>query len=116
MYNVPASVFGAFEAEETEKYLTELSNFLCDVVPSLAEETQDNMARSLKYILDRARGYGIVSEQGIAKYAISAGILGLNFDTDFPGAGQILRDKMMEQDKVELLENFTLNLLEILER
>lgn len=98
-----------------EAYLQRLSVFLREAVPDLASEPQAQFIEQLRFLARQAQSYGLTSEQGIAIFAITAAQLGLDFVEAFPGAKQILEDPMDESEKAEMLEAFTLNLLEILE-
>lgn len=62
-----------------------------------------------------ARRYGMRSELDLARYVITAWLLGLDFDTRFPAMAQVLTaDRLGPSQKAEALERISTTLLETL--
>lgn len=116
MLTISPKVHRAFQDGAEQEYLLRLGAFLREAVPSLADEPPSTLLPQLRQIISQSRGYGLESEQAIASYAVTAGLLGLDFDSRFPGAGQILHSGESEGRKAELLEGFAVRLFEALER
>lgn len=115
MFDISQNVFVNFSAREMESYLRKLMLFLRSNVPEMADVPDAQLLNDLRGLTDQAQSFGMVSEQGIAVYALTAAQLGIDFVARFPGALEILRSSESEARKAELLEAFTLNLLELLE-
>ena len=116
MLTISPKVQGVFQNQAEQEYLSRLDALLREAVPSLTNEPHSSFQLQLRQIMAQARGYGLESEQGIAAYAVTAGLLGLDFDTRFPGAAEILRSGESDERKADLLEGFAMCLFEALER
>lgn len=116
VYHISPETFAAFESEAEIAFVTKLSTVLRDAVPSLADEPEPAFGATVRLLIEQARGYGLVSETDIGVFAVTAGVLGLDFVDQFPGAREILEGREPPERKADLLEGFTRNLIETLER
>lgn len=115
MFSISPQAFGAFKRGAEHDFIVRLATVLRDAVPSLAGEPEPGFSEQVRFIVGRARGFGLESEQAIGAFAISAALLGMDFPDRFRGARQILESREDEARKAELLEHFTLALFEALE-
>ena len=116
MMEIGPRAFGALQQESERAFVVKLGTVLRTEVPSLAHEPEPEFSRQVESIIRRARDFGLESEQSIGAYAMTAGMLGLDFPDHFAGARQILESSQDEDSKAELLEHFTLAVFEALER
>lgn len=116
MRTVSPESFLAHEAKAETAFVVKLGNVLRDAVPDLQDVAEDAFLAQVRLLIDHARSYGLMSEQEIGSFAVTAGLLGVNFVDTLPGAREILEGDELPHRKAELLEAFTLNLFEILER
>ena len=73
--------------------------------------TPDGM-NELRQQCIKARTYGLESELDIAKYVLSAWLLGQDFDVRFPAIQEFLRtDRLGPSQKAEAIERITLSIL-----
>ncbi len=115
MRDISPQAFSALEAAAEAAFIAKLSGLLRDAVPALANESEPAFSAQLKLIVEQARGFGLTSEQEVGSFAVTAGLLGVNFVDQFPGAREILEGVESAYRKAELLEAFTMNLFELLE-
>ena len=116
MFEITPSTFAVIENDSELRFRHKLANVLRDAVPSLRSEPPETFDPQLRLLIEQARSYGLASEQAIGSYAITAGLLGVDFADRLPGARQILAGHEPEARKADLLEAFTLNLLSVLDR
>ncbi len=100
-----------------EEYVTRLTNLMHESVQGLADVPEPELRVEVRNQIAKARSYGLASEQAIAIYTITAGQLGVDFDTKFPAAHEILTEPgATEAVKADKLEGFTVALFEALEK
>jgi hypothetical protein len=116
VYHISPDAFAAFESEAEVAFVAKLAGVLRDAVPALASEPEPAFSATVRLLIDQARGYGLASEQEIGVFAVTAGVLGLDFVDRFAGARQILEGREPPARKADLLEAFTRNLIDTLER
>ena len=90
-----------------------LTQILVDADPRAVEAMSSEDGRTvLRGQCATARGYGLTSELEIARYVITAWLMGLDFDTRFPAMEEILNsDKLTPAHKAEALEKLTTQVL-----
>lgn len=110
----PGSYAALTEASE-QAFVSRLAGVLREAVPSLAKEPDAPFHEQVRILVRHARSFGLTSEQTVGAYAVTAALLGLNFADRFAGARQILLGHETQARKAELLEGFTMALLETLE-
>ena len=115
MRDISPQAFAAFEATAETAFIAKLGNVVRDALPSLANEPEPAFSAQLRLLAESARGFGLATEQEIGGFAITAGLLGVDFVDQFPGAREILEGFEPPHRKAELLEAFTMNLFEVLE-
>ena len=116
MRDISPQAFAALEATAETAFIAKLGNVVRDALPSLANEPEPAFSAQLRLLVEQARRFGLTTEQEIGGFAMTAGLLGLDFVDRFPGAREILEGHEPPYRKAELLEAFTLNLFEELER
>ncbi len=116
MQKLGLEVFAAFEHEAETKFIAKLTRVLREAVPDLATEPDPAFSAQVRLLVEEARSYGLTTEQTIGAYAITAGLLGLDFVEEHPAAKGILVSHEDEFRKAELLEEFTVKLFRVLEQ
>ena len=116
MLTIDPSTFASLTRVEEQRYVEQLTAFLRENVPSLAIEPNPAMQEQVRLLLQEARSFGMTSEQSVAVYVLTAAQLGVDFVRRFRGAYQIVTAAISQEEKSELLEAFSVNLLDILER
>lgn len=114
MLEINQNVYDQFANIETSRFLDDLKQLLFEQFPAFNEEPTDRFELALRKIFEDSKRFGLKSERSIAVYATTAGYLGLDYPSQFEGAMEILDSETPEQEKADLLEAFTMNLLEIL--
>lgn len=115
MFDISADTFSKLSDIQLTGFIERLAEYLLDAVPTLRDVPRGEFLLQLRYLAEQAQNFGMRSEQAIAIYAVTAGQLGFDFVEKFPGARQIVEANLPEGEKSDLLQAFTLNLLEILE-
>ncbi len=115
MFTISPVAYAALEAAAETDFVSRLCNVLREAVPSLSGESQASLRDNVIVLIRQAREHGFASEQAIGGFAVTAGLLGLDFVQKFPGAQQILASSESGDRKAQLLEAFTLDILERLE-
>jgi hypothetical protein len=100
-----------------EHYEDRLYDFLCEEFPEAKNEPPAELRAEIHRQVEKAKGYGLDTEQDVATYLTSAWMLGTKFDTEFPAANDILtspmRDSAMKaEDLAKLTERLFLALEE----
>ena len=116
MHVISPQAFSVFESAGEIEFIAKLGVVLRDAVPELVDEAEPAFSAQLRLLVAQARGFGLSNEQEIGGFVVTAGLLGLEFVTQFPGAREILEGSEPPYRKTELLEAFTLNLFEELEQ
>lgn len=96
--------------------MQKLARVLREAVPDLADEPEPDFSAQVRLLIEAARSYGMEAEQTIGAYAITAGLLGLDFVDEHQAAHDILTSHETEFKKAELLEAFALELFKALEQ
>ena len=77
-----------------------------------AELTSPEGAAEIRRQVARARSYGFTAELDLARYVISAWLLGVDFDTRLPAMAQILADtRLTPAQRAEAIQQVTTTLL-----
>ena len=113
---ISPNLFRAMESQEEKRFIRKLARVVREAVPDLAGEPEPDFTAQIRLLVEEARSYGLRAEQTIGAYAITAGLLGLNFVDEHPAAKEILTGHETEFKKADLLEAFTIKLLETLEQ
>lgn len=114
MRDISPQAFAAFEATAETAFIAKLGAVLRDALPSLADQLEPAFSAQVRLLVEQARGFGLTTEQEIGGFAITAGLLGIDFVEHFPGAREILESTEPAYRKCELLEAFTMNLFELM--
>jgi hypothetical protein len=98
----------AFLAEQQgHSYALRLTKFLQLQFPDAGQEPTDKLLPEVAAQIKNAQNYGLLTEQDIAHYVISAWLLGKNFDHEFPAAQEVLAAPISAEMKVHFLEHWT---------
>lgn len=116
MHPIGPRTFSVFESQAEADFISKLAGTLREAVPSLAGEPEPAFSAQIRLLVEQARSFGLKTEQEVGSFAVTAGLLGVEFVEHFPGAREILESSEPPYRKCELLEAFTMNLFEILER
>ncbi len=83
---------------------------------SASEIPDDEFKVAITNQIEMANQYGIQIQSNIAKYIITAFLMGEEFDKNFEGARKILENNSFdENEKIASLEEWTLQVFEVLE-
>lgn len=97
--------------------LSRISDIICTSYPDARPQLTSEAGR--KILLQQAKeaeSYGLASELDIARYSITAWLLGLDFDTRFPAMREVLSDSSLPPNqKADAIESFAVTLLETLQ-
>lgn len=99
-----------------KSYELRLTRFLRQQFPDAAEESEERLRPDVAVQIERAQGYGLLTEQEVATYVISAWLLGKSFDRDFPAATEVLTSSVPSGMKAHFLEHWTRQMFEELTR
>lgn len=116
MQKLGPDIFAAFEHEAEARFIAKLGQVLREAVPDLASEPEPAFSAQVRLVVEEARSYGLTTEQTIGAFAITAGLLGVDFVEAHPAAEGILTSHEDEFRKAELLEEFTVKLFRVLEQ
>jgi len=115
MQTIEPGLFSKFESEVDSKFIDKLGRVVREAVPSLSQEPEPAFSAQIRLLVQEARSYNLLGEQAIGVFVVTAGLLGVNFVEEHPTAQKILNGNETESKKAELMEAFTLMLLEALE-
>ncbi len=116
MLDISPHAFSGIAAHEEARFVRKLATFLREKVPSLASEAPEAVEAQCRLLMQRSRGFDMKSEQAVAVFAMTAAVLGLDFVERFPAARQILFRPVSQERKAELLQGFTVKLLDTLRK
>jgi|SRR5882672_8857304 len=106
----------ALEGSRISQFEGELAKFIRSRFSEEEERALDDTLKSVVEQVAHARRYGLDTEQSIATYAVTAWIMGLNFDSDFLDARQVLASPFSPEEKADWLEIWAPAVLERLSR
>ncbi len=99
--------------ETTSTIETRLLNFLHVLFPESAQIPDEELTKTLQSLLEKASGYGFEAENDLAVYIITAYLLGVDFDTEFPVVSKILsQPAQTASEKAKNLQSWTRQLLQ----
>ncbi|MBL8484763.1 MAG: hypothetical protein JNJ60_21390 [Rhodocyclaceae bacterium] len=104
------------EALAQERFLDRVVGVLERAYPDSSEDLHSSATRAaLRDLYEKSQRYGFSSELDIARYLITAWLLGVDFDTRFPAMAQILAaPSMTASQKADAIERVTTTLLDLL--
>ena len=90
-----------------------LTQILIDADPRAEEALSTEDGRTvLRGQVAKSRRYGLTTEIEIARYVITAWLMGLDFDTKFPAMAEILTSEdLLPSQKAEAIEKLTIQVL-----
>lgn len=93
-----------------------LAQIIIEADPSASKALSNDKGRAeLRAQCGKARGYGLTTEIEIARYVITAWLMGLDFDTKFPAMAEILNSGYLSPaEKAEAIEKLTVMVLSTL--
>jgi len=103
------------DEQQSATYELRLAKFLQEQFSDAAQEPLVKLRPEVSVQIEKAHGYGLVSEQDIADYAVTAWLLGADFDTEFPAAKEVLTSQIPGEMKARFLEEWTKEMFETLE-
>lgn len=116
MLKIKSTQLEAFAAINREIFIEKLILLLRTEFESAENISDEEFKRVIPIQINRANRYLIFLDVNIAKYVISAFLMGEEFDEKFNGAKKILEQiRVHENKKTEELEEWTLQIFENLE-
>ena len=112
MLTLSPETFQRMSAVEEQRFVERIVDFLRQNVPQMAGEPQDSMVAQVRVLKAEAATYDMTSEQAVAVYALTAALIGADFSERFGGARKILFSANDQDKKAQLLEGFTVTLLQ----
>ncbi len=99
----------ALNAESEKLYLDRLLALLGECFPDAAEVPAAELRQAVGEEIEKARGYGLLHEDEIAVYVVTAWQLGRDFDRFFPAATLVLESEDYSgPEKRDWLQEWTL--------
>jgi hypothetical protein len=105
----------ALNTGQAENFDRRMAAFLQEQFEEAAEEPVEELLPVIEAQTEKANRYGLTTEQDVASYVITAYLLGLDFDTEFPAAQEVLTAQVPAENKAVFLEEWTKEMLETLE-
>lgn len=112
MLEVSPECFEGISAVEEQRFVDRLVAFLRQKVPQMAREPQDAMVAQVRALKADAATFKMKSEQAVAAYVLTGALIGADFVDRFSGARKILFSDNTEEKKADLLEGFTVTLMQ----
>lgn len=97
----------ALSNDAEKRYVNRLIDYLKKHFPEAAQTPPAQMRMAVKEQIAKARSYRLITERQIAKYVITAWVMGPNFDKDYPAAKQTLTSKKTAEQKSKWLADWT---------
>jgi hypothetical protein len=94
MFKIRKEQMDAQSKAVREHYEDRLYDFLCEEFPEAKDDPPAELRAEIHRQVEKAKTYGLESEQDVALYLTSAWMLGKEFDTEFPAANEILKSPM----------------------
>ena len=107
MLTIREEQFRALELAQEDRFITRLMDFLRQRFPDSLEMPPDMLMAEMRRQFEKAQYYQIVTEQGVATYVITAWLLGVDFDNEFPAAQEILSSNVTPEYKQHWLAEWT---------
>lgn len=105
-----------FEQQQEASFLDRLVRFLHQHFPESAQEPQDAFRQTLKTLAQQSEAWGLTNEDEIARYCITAWLLGVDFVEEFPVASEILGNTgMIAEERSTRLLDWATEIFRILE-
>jgi hypothetical protein len=100
----------------SDNFLQRLLAFLHTQFPDSLEIPPQELADAVRFMLEKAVSYGFETEVDQVNYVVTAYLLGLHFDTEFPAATEVLTDSALTgTEKANWLQQWTEKLFATLE-
>ena len=117
MLEITPQQLAVLSAQSRRDYVRRLATFLRQEVNELATMPDDALLAETEAQIVKAWNYGLESEQAVATYAVSAALLGADFDTAFLPTAAVLQSRDMSgAAKARWLESWSVELFEQLAR
>ena len=81
------------------QFIERAITFLYENFPESLDEDTDELTETVGSLIEKADSYGLVTEQQAMTYIISAWLLGVDFDKEFPSAKKTLNSKDFSPDE-----------------
>jgi hypothetical protein len=117
MFVMSANAFEALSRKAEQDFVVRLTCFLLEQIPDMRGELPESLRHEVSRMIDKARSYGLRSEQAIATFITTGAYLGTEFDVEFPAAAGILADHALDDEsKAYCLQQWTSQLFDVLAR
>ncbi len=116
MLTLTEQQLAALNAESEKIYLERLLRLLAECFPDTAEVPGAELRQGVAEEIEKARGYGLLNEDEIAVYVVTAWQLGRDFDGFFPAAQLVLASQDYSgAEKRDWLQAWTLTMFKALQ-
>ena len=106
----------AFSKEAMVEFEEKIADLLQDEFPDARETSLEELKPAIHEQVNKAKTYGLETEQQIANYVTTAWLLGEQFDTEFPAAKEKLTSSEdTADDKISWVVQWTKDMFEALE-
>jgi hypothetical protein len=95
MFTLRGAHMSAFSGAIEADFERRLADFLRQHVPGMEDSTVADIRPVVASQLEKARTYGLATEQELAVYVSVAALLGESFDVEFPAATQVLTSPVL---------------------
>jgi len=112
MFQIRSEQIEAFERDQFERLVDRLCAFLRAQFPDAERAPAAEIRVGLERMLPRASDYGLENEQELAIFAVSAWLMGLDFDATHPEAQAVLISQRTSAEKAEWLASYTRRIFE----
>jgi len=97
----------ALSNDAEKRYVTRLIDYLQKHFPEAVQTPPVTLRAAVREQIAKARSYRLITERQIAKYVITAWVMGPNFDKDYPTAKRTLTSKKTAEQKSKWLADWT---------
>ena len=97
-------------------FIDRVTGFLIQRFPDAGQLERSELAEAIARQIEKAEAYGLCTERHATKYVVTAWLLGVDFDTEFPAAREVLPSKKLTaEEKVDWLQAWTTAIFAALE-
>lgn len=109
-------MYDAFSAVARSDFRRSLIAFLAEQFESARAMPPAELASAVDLCIGKAESYGLTRGEDVATFAVTAYLLGLDFDRDFPAATNVLLSPVLTSaDKAQWLCEWTAELFRTVE-
>ncbi len=115
--NIRTEQMEALAAPHLSDFVGRLVAHLRESFPEANEEPDEELTAAVEELVEKADSYGLTTGAQAAAYVTCAWLLGADFDSEFPAAGEMLESPDYSPDeKAEWLAEWSVAMLAALEQ